>query len=65
MKATLWVEKGKYKPHQKWRMTQKKKKNAAEQDVYVSGGEMKLRSFKWIPGESIGRRKYSLISKKE
>ena len=26
MKATLWVEKGKYKPHQKWRMTQKKKK---------------------------------------
>lgn len=24
MKATLWVQKGKYKLHQKWRMTPKK-----------------------------------------
>lgn len=38
-------------------------KDAAEQDVCVSG-EMKLRSFKWTPGESIGRRKCSLISER-
>lgn len=46
-------------------MEKDSRKDAAEQDVCVSGGEMKLRSFKWIPGESIGRRKCSLISKKE
>ena len=62
MEAILWAQKGKNKPAPK--AENNSRKDTAEQGVCVSRGGTKLRSFKWIRGESIGRRKYSLISKK-
>lgn len=63
MKAILWVQKGKNKHASK--AENSARKDAAEQGGSACKGRTELKLFKWIPGESIGRRKRNLISKKK
>lgn len=63
MKAILWVQKGKNKLASK--AENSAGKDAAKQGGSASKGRTDLKLFKWIPGESIGRRKHNLISKKK